>query len=174
MMYLSHMVIYAGVVYFVGPLTPVPPFFCLFLRSAKPSPSYNVRLYNLHLSLSCAESILGVSLYLRVIYVTEMFRDPCFVPGLSDLSAQSLLILPNCCFFFHGTVPPSPFRVSSSSPPIWPCFALVSPCPISGVRRASTSIMCWWLTDALQPLTVCHPVQRLSSSSPLSLWFLHQ
>lgn len=46
-----------------------------------------------------------------------MFRDPCFVPVLGDLSAQSLLILTNCCFFFHDTVSLSLSGVSSSSPP---------------------------------------------------------
>lgn len=105
-----------------------------------------MRLYPLSLSLSWPRAALGASLYLPVVYVTEMFADSCFVCVL--LSAQSLLLLKNCCSLFGDVLPP-PGPAFPPPPTVWPCHALVSLCPFPGVHMASTSIKCWWLTDSL-------------------------
>lgn len=65
-----------------------------------------MKLYSLHFSFSYAESVLGASIY--VIYVSEMFEEPCFV--LYDLSTQSLLPLRSRFSFFHYILPLLPIQ----------------------------------------------------------------
>lgn len=141
----------------------------------KSSPSYKVRLYPLSLSLPCPRAAVGASLYLHVIYVTEVFADPWFVPVLHHLPAQSLLLPTSCCSFFGGVLPLLLVQRFLLLLPRFDLALLLSPCTLF---QAFTWLQLLLSADDSQihstPPRACHPAQWLFSSLPFSLWVPHQ
>lgn len=166
MTYLSYIVVYAGRLYSAIPLTSVLNFVC---SSSQPS--------LVSLTRGCTTSASpALCLFWVLLSIYMLFMSlKCLKMPVLFLFSMTSLPLTSCYSFFHDYLPPHPHLVFPTPPTIWPCLAFVSPCCISGVHMASTSIMCRWLRDALCTPDGLSPAQQQpSSSSPFSLPFLHQ